>query len=209
MPLWLRARRILGHVRRSMRVDTYDVFTRAVLPEHAGFTAPEGYRFVFAGPEEVAGCDEYHTELSERERELGVRRLSIGHRMVAALHGETVVFTMWINPRNLNVPGEIKRALKDHQWFIYKAYTSPDHRGKGLYKHGMSFVLAEMAREGMTELVGYAHVKKDVSRRGLARLEFGSEGRYYSVRVMGLQHTIVSRQLASRFPVAVPRSDFA
>jgi GNAT superfamily N-acetyltransferase len=206
LPLPVRIRRMLGRVRRSFTVDTYDVFARAVEPEHARFADPDGYRFELATPETVAACETCHTELGERDRELGVRRLGLGHRMVAGLAGDTVVFSMWINPRNLNVPGEIKRALGEHQWFIYKAYTSPDHRGKGLYKVGMRFVLAEMARAGKTQLVGYAHVKKDVSRRGLASLEFTSLGRYYSVRVPGWRHTFVSRALAESFPVAVART---
>jgi GNAT superfamily N-acetyltransferase len=202
----LRIRRALGRIRRRFTVDIYDVFTRDVGPEHATFEDPDGYRFVLATPEMVASCEAFHTELEARDRELGVRRLGIGHAMVAGLAGDTVVFSMWINPRNLNVPGELKRKLGAHQSFIYKAYTSPEHRGKGLYKLGMRFVLHELARAGKRQLVGYAHVKKDVSRKGLAALEFGSRGRYYSVRVMGWQHTIVSSALATSFPESVARS---
>ncbi len=206
VPPWLRVRRFLGSVRRKFAVDTYDVFTRDVTDEHAEFRDPPGYRFAWATAEDIAGCAPYHTELGEQDRELGIARLELGHEAVVAFCDDEVVFTMWMNPRNLNVPGEVKLKLGDHQSFIYKAYTSPDHRGKGLYKIGMLFVLHRLGREGKRQLVGYAHVKKRVSRKGLAALEFESIGRYYSVQIPLRQHTFVSRELSSRFPEEIPRS---
>lgn len=197
---------MLGRIRRSFAVDTYDIFARAVTDEHRHFESPAGYRFAWGTGEDVERCEPYHTELEELDRVLGVERLKLGHRVVIGFSGETPVFTMWLNPRNLNVPGEIKRKLGEHQAFIYKAYTSPDHRGKGLYKVGMRFVLQHMAQAGQTELIGYAHVKKSVSRKGLAALEFSTKGRYRSLHAPRWQHTSVSSELARNFPTPVPRS---
>ncbi len=202
----LRVRRALGRIRRSFALDTYDIFARLVTAEHREFECPAEYQFAWGTEEDIERCEPYHTELNELDRALGVERLRLGHRVVVGFSGETPVFTMWMNPRNLNVPGEIKRKLGPHQAFIYKAYTSPDHRGKGLYKIGMRFVLTFMASQGQTELVGYAHVKKSVSRKGLATLEFTTKGRYYSLHAPGWQHTVVSAELARNFPVSVLRS---
>ena len=202
----IRIRRALGRVRRSFAVDTYDIFARAVTEEHRQFECPPDYRFAWGEPGDVERCEPYHTELEELDRVLGVERLKLGHRVVVGFSEDTPVFTMWMNPRNLNVPGEIKRKLGDHQAFIYKAYTSPDHRGKGLYKVGMRFVLNHMAEAGQTELIGYAHVKKSVSRKGLATLEFTTKGRYHSLNAPGWQHTRVSSELNRNFPIPVPRS---
>ena len=203
----LRVRRTLGRIRRSFGNDVYDVFARPVRDEDRDFEAPEGYRFDWATPEDIEGCDELHTELDEGERTRGVRRLAFGHRAVAAFHGDLVVFTMWVNPRNANVPGLIKRQLGDHQEFIYKAYTSPDHRGKKLYQAGMRFVLADMASRGLTELVGYAHVKKKVSRAGLARLHFHSLGTFRELRAPGWTTVLVSKELSGNLPQAQPRTN--
>ena len=203
-----RLRKFLGRVRRRFVMDTYDVFVRPVPPD-ASCAAPEGYELRFGTAEDVERCEPHHTELDERERREGVRRLALGHRVVLALHGPapgTIVFTMWANPRNLNVPGLMKRALGPGQWFIYKAFTSPEHRGRKLYESGMRFVLAEMRRTGLVELVGYAHVKKAVSRKGLATLDFASAGRVTQVAWPGLRLTLVSRELRRRFPREVPRS---
>jgi len=204
----VRLRRLLGRVRRRFVVDSYDVFLRPV-PADASCAAPEGYEFRFGTAQDVERCDPLHTELDERERRAGVRRLALGHRVVLALHGPapgTAVFSMWVNPRSLNVPGLMKRALGQGQWFIYKAFTSPEHRGRKLYESGMRFVLAEMRRTGLTELVGYAHVKKAVSRKGLATLDFASAGRVTQIAWPGLSLTLVSRELRQRFPREVPRS---
>ncbi len=206
-PLWLRVRHALGRIRRRFSTDRFDLFVRPVQSEDRGFAPPSGYRFAWATREDVSRCDEYHTELDERERLEGVARLGFGHRAVIAFAGDTAVFTMWVNPRNVNVPGALKRRLAPHQAFIYKAYTSPEHRGKSLYKAGMRFVLADMAAEGKTELVGYAHVKKRISRKGLTALDFESRGRFYQVELPGWCHTFVSRDLAAHFPEVTPRSD--
>ena len=202
----LRVRKLLGHVRRRFAIDRFDVFVRPVDPALL-FEPPEGYTFRFGEPADVEGCVERHTELDLRERREGVVRLSIGHRVVLGLAGDTVVFTMWVNPRNINIPGSIKRRLGPHQSFIYKAYTSPDHRARKLYGAGMRFVLADMAREGKTELVGYAHVKKDVSRRGLASLDFRSVGGFTDVDFPLWRHTFVSAALARYFPEPLERSN--
>ncbi len=224
LPQHVRLRRLLGRFRRRFELDVFDVFTRPVPPDPV-FEAPPGYTFRWGSAEDVQRCDPYHTELDERERREGVLRLALGHRVVlgvalgvepgvdAGLEPEpgvdrnVAVFSMWVNPRNLNVPDLVKRKLTAGQWFIYKAFTSPDHRGRKLYEAGMQFVLAEMARQELSELVGYAHVKKSVSRKGLARLSFESAGRLLSVRVPGWQGTFLSRRLEQRFPESVPRSN--
>ena len=200
-----RLRKLLGRLRRRFVLDTYDVFVRPV-PAEASFTAPAGYAFRWGTAQDIADCDPLHTELDERERREGVARLGSGHRVVLGLHGSKVVFSMWVNPRNLNVPGLLKRALTSEQWFIYKAFTSPEHRGKKLYEGGMRFVLSEMRALGLRELVGYAHVKKAVSRKGLAALEFGSAGRVTQIDFPLFATVRVSKDLAARFPRAVART---
>jgi hypothetical protein len=205
MTVFLRLRKLLGRVRRQFGLDAYDVFVRPV-PAEPHFEPPAGYAFRFGTAAEVERCDVHHTELDERERREGTARLGLGHRVVLGLHQETIVFTMWVNPRNLNVPHLLKRALTPRQWFIYKAFTSPEHRGKKLYEGGMRFVLAEMRKGGLTELVGYAHVNKAVSRKGLAALAFDSAGRVHQLRVAGLRWTRLSARLRRRFPREVARS---
>ncbi|TAJ18672.1 MAG: hypothetical protein EPO68_07490 [Planctomycetota bacterium] len=205
-PWWLPLRRALGRARRSVELDTFDVFVRRVEPAHREFRAPDGYRFAWGSAADVAACDEHHTELDARERAAGVARLEFGHRVVLAFHGETAVFSMWVNPRHLNVPGHVKRALRPDQVFIYKAFTSPEHRGRKLYESGMRFVLADMAARGQRELVGYAHVKKDVSRKGLAALGFASLGRFHRFRTPFGSWCRVTHALAASFPQSVARS---
>lgn len=211
-PWWLPVRRGLGRVRRSFEIDTFDVFVRPVEPAHREFRAPDGYRFAWGTPADVEACDEHHTELDARERAAGVARLRIGHRVVIAFHRdpasgrELAVFSMWVNPRNLNVPDHVKRALRPDQVFIYKAYTSPEHRGRKLYESGMRFVLADMAARGLRELVGYAHVKKDVSRKGLAALGFASLGRFHRVKTPLFAWCRVTSELAASFPRELARS---
>jgi hypothetical protein len=201
----LNLRKRLGRVRRRFALDIFDVFVRAV-PGEIRFEPPPGYEFRFGTARDVESCAERHTELDARERREGVQRLALGHRVVLGIHAGTVVFTMWVNPRCLNVPGLLKRALGPRQWFIYKAFTSPEHRGRRLYEGGMRFVLAEMRRAGLEELVGYAHVKKTVSRRGLAALEFVTVGRVRQWRVPGWTWTRLSRPLRARFPCEVART---
>lgn len=207
LPLPTRVRKLLGRVRRSFQLDRFDIFARPV-PDSGAFQSPDGYTFSWAAEGDIDACDEFHTELDENERRLGEARLGFGHLAVLARDAAgTVVFSMWVNPRCLNVPGEVKRRLGEHQWFIYKAFTSPEHRGRKLYQAGMRFTLAEMARRGLTELVGYAHVKKQVSRKGLARLDFEERGRYWALSVPGWNRTLLSSRLRKCFPDAVPRSD--
>jgi len=205
-PLPVRVRKVLGRVRRRFQLDRFDVFARTV-PALEAFAPPEGYVYAWAVAGDIAGCEEHHTELDDRQRAEGEARLGLGHRAVLARDGAgAVVFTMWVNPRCLNIPGEVKRRLAPDQWFIYKAFTSPDHRGRKLYQAGMRFVLTEMAREGLRELVGYAHVKKKVSRKGLAALDFEERGRYWALSIPGLQRTLLSPRLRKCFPEAVPRT---
>jgi len=205
LPPHVRLRKLLGRIRRRFAVDVFDVFVRPV-PGDASFASPDGYEFAWGTAGDLARCDPFHTELDERERAEGQRRLGFGHLLVIAFHRGVPVFTMWANPRNLNVPGLMKRRLEPHQWFIYKAFTSPEHRGRKLYENGMRFVLTEMRRRGLAELVGYAHVDKGVSRKGLAALAFESVGRVTRVDFPLLCFTRLSPELAARFPHAVPRS---
>lgn len=199
-------RKGLSKLRWSIVWDTFDVFVRDVAPEHADFAGPSGYSFSFGTADDVRAFEQRHTELADQARERGARRLEIGHRVVVARSADTAVFTMWINPRHLNVPGFVKRRLASDEVFIYKAFTSPDHRGKKLYQAGMRFVLADLARAGQRRLVGYAHVNKDVSRAGLDALGFRSVGTFTGRGLVRPFHVGVSRELQAAFPHAVPRS---
>lgn len=201
----VRVRKLLGRVRRAFAIDRYDVFVRRVEAD-AAFEDPPGYVFRWGTAADVERCDEHHTELDAFERRAGMARLELGHRVVLGLHGDLPVFTMWVNPRCLNLPGIHKRALASDQWFIYKAFTSPEHRGRKLYQAGMRFVLAQMRREGLGELVGFAHVKKTVSRAGLSAVEFEDAGRLVHVHGPMMAFTRVSPRLAARFPREVPPS---
>ena len=210
-------RRVAGAVRWSFVVDRFDVFVKPVETEHADFTAPPGYSFRFGTADDLALCTAFDTELTERDREQGAKRLEIGHRLVVAVPEpvdadressapQGPVFTMWVNPRNLNVPGHVKRALEADQVFIYKAYTSPDHRGRKLYQAGMRFVLADLASRGARELVGYAHVGKGISRRGLDAVGFGTVGSFLTLGFKRWQRAFPDAKLRGRFPRSVPRS---
>ncbi len=206
MSLHTRVRKVLGRIRRSFEVNTFDVFLKPV-PDPSNFEQPSGYSFRWGTADDIRRCEQEHTELDERERTEGVARLGLDHRVVLGLVDELSVFSMWVNPRNFNVPGLMKRKLRKDQWFIYKAYTSPDHRGKSLYKTGLAFVLDAMSDEGLKELVGYAHRKKKVSRKGLSRLAFGKAGRMTRVDFPGYKHTFVSKELVANFPHELERTN--
>ncbi|MFT5289829.1 MAG: hypothetical protein ACI8QS_001739 [Planctomycetota bacterium] len=202
-------RKALGHVRRSVTFDVYDFFICRYSEHSEGLAAaqpPAGYAIRFASTEEVTGADVLHTELDERERIEGVTRLGFGHRCVAIFHGDLMVFSMWENPRNANVPGLVKRKLSDGQSFLYKAYTSPEHRGQRLYQAGLAFALRSIAAEGKAETVGYAHIKKKASRAGLARLGYHEVGRVRQLTAPGLHRTWADSAFDVSFPDKVPRT---
>lgn len=207
-PAQVGLRRALSRLYWNLHWDRFDVFVRPVSTADADFRAPAGYRFVFGGADLLSRCEALHTELDARDRERGARRLELGHRLVLGLTepGGLPVFSMWVNPRNLNIPGQQKRALNPEQQFIYKAFTSPQHRGHKLYQAGMAFVLQDLCRRGQRELVGYAHTDKHSSRAGLARLGFESVGHYRAVGYGRHQLILNSPALLRRFPRRVPRS---
>lgn len=207
LPVFARLKSAAGRVRWSIVWDTYDVFVRDVVAEDAVFEAPDGYRFEWGTADDVLAFDAHHTELDVTARARGAERIGLGHRVVVGRSDDGVaVFTMWVNPRNLNVPGYVKRRLGDHQVFIYKAYTSPDHRGRKLYQAGMRFVLADLAERGMTQLVGYAAVTKTVSRAGLSRLAFRSAGTFKGYGYRRPWFVATSSALVASFPDAVART---
>ena len=206
----LRVRKALGHVRRSVSIDVFDFFTLASssateIPEP--ILLPDGYSMRFATEADVGQAEVEHTELDEREREEGVVRLGLGHRCISTFFGSQMVFSMWENPRNANVPGLVKRRLRADQSFLYKAYTSPEHRGRRLYQAGLAFALNSIAAEGKSTAVGYAHVKKRASRAGLARVGFGAIGRVRQLVAPRVRRTWPDRAFNSAFPEAVPRTD--
>lgn len=205
-PPWKRLRRTASRLRWSLAADLFDVFVREVTAQDAELQVPEGYRFHYGDTADLARCKLEHTELNQNDIENGQRRLGSDHRVVLGEWEGEPVFSMWVNPRHLNVPGHLKRKLSKHQAFIYKAYTSPEHRGRKLYQAGMAFALADLAARSQSELVGYAHIKKQASRAGLDRLGFHSVGTYRAIGLRPNERVIPSRALNKRFPIRVPRS---
>ena len=206
----VRLRKALGRVRRSVTLDVYDFFVCRWSDHADGLAAiqpPDGYAIRFANADEIAAAQEVHTDLDEREREEGIVRLGFGHRCISVFSGELLVFSMWENPRNVNVPGLLKHQLAPDQSFLYKAYTSPEHRGRRLYQAGLAFALRSIAQEGKAETVGYAHVKKKASRAGLARVGFHDVGRVRQLLAPGLRRTWLDAAFRATFPREVDRTD--
>ncbi|QDU84484.1 hypothetical protein Pla163_15940 [Planctomycetes bacterium Pla163] len=200
-------RKTASRVRWNVVWDTYDVFVREVRDGDDVFNAPDGYSFHFGTRDDVLGCDVHHTELDATDRAHGAERLGLEHRVVVARFDGTPVFTMWVNPRNLNVPHYVKRQLHPHQVFIYKAFTSPEHRGRKLYQAGMRFVLADLAVRGLTEVVGYAARAKKISRAGLGRLDFRTVGSFKGYGYGRPTLVRESKDLVRAFPIKVARTD--
>lgn len=203
-------RKFLGRIRRLFVWDRFDVFRRPVAKSDLNFTNPEGYAFGLASPQEILNCSEMHTELDARERRLGAARIELGHAcVVARVAGDTaapIVFSMWINFRNINIPGHLKRRLPPDHSFIYKAFTSPAHRGRKLYESGMRFTLSELARRGHSTLLGYAHIQKSVSRKGLAALQFETIGVFRTIGLGAVAFTLCNRALNRTLPSVLSRS---
>jgi hypothetical protein len=199
-------RKTASRVRWNVVWDTYDVFVREVREGDDVFTAPDGYTFRWGTRDDVLSCEAHHTELDATDRANGAERLRLEHRVVMARHDETTVFTMWVNPRNLNVPHYVKRQLHPHQVFIYKAFTSPEHRGRKLYQAGMRFVLAHLATRGSTEVVGYAARAKKISRAGLGRLDFRTAGSFKGYGYGSPAFVRESKDLVRAFPITIART---
>lgn len=199
-------RRALSDLRWSIHNDLHDAFVRNVLPADLEPPKVQGYELRFGTAADLDRATLHDTELTPRCIEHGRRRLEIGHRLVVACWDGLPVFTMWVNPRNFNVPGQVKRKLQHDEVFIYKAFSSPDHRGKRLYQAGMALVLCDLAENSMRRLVGYAHVKKGASRAGLARVGFEAAGGWRTVGFKGLHRALCDREFESNFPEQVPRS---
>jgi RimJ/RimL family protein N-acetyltransferase len=146
--------------------------------EHAPQSPPDwpGWSFRLLTPEEVAHhaqdpAYDMGPEMAERMREKG-------DACFAILEGERLANYGFYARRNItpeasglgfDYPGLL---LPPDVAYMYKGFTHPDYRGKGLHGWSIGLALRALAPQGVRALVSNVHWTNEASLHGCAKLGF-------------------------------------
>lgn len=191
-----------GLYRLAQCFMTLDV-SRLVLLEgsSARFTEPTGpsVTFRFLSPEDVRGFAKDATNLLDESH---ADQLNSGHRSCfAALSEGRLAAYAWYTLHEVDAESNRGRqensgvaiSYPDYMAFMYKGFTHPDFRGRGLYGVMNGLAARSLADRGVTHILSTMDWTNVAARRSCRRLGFKELGRTYRWGWGRWMHTHASR----------------
>jgi ribosomal protein S18 acetylase RimI-like enzyme len=167
-------------------------------------SVPEPYRWIWAGPEEIAYIDRHPEATSPTAY---TRRAARGDRCLCIMLGENVVGYQWVTRRagcvmcGFGPRMEIKLfPLAPHQAFAYDIYTYRNYRGRGIGTMLKRLLYLSMKEEGAREVLVLVAPDNHASLRLQLRLGAQPQRIVYTYRIRSWNKTFLGpaqdRQLA-------------
>lgn len=109
--------------------------------------------------------------------------LDRGDRCFGAISEGTLVSYGWYSSLPTPVTEDLTIHFNPAHAYMYKAYTSPAHRGKRLHGTGMGMALGALAQEGSQGLLSYVRSNNFASLRSCFRLGYQDIGVLVAVKM--------------------------
>lgn len=163
--------RIARGIRWRVRHEAeYLILVATPLPEAPPF--PTGYRLVRISRNDASQATRICAAMKATgESEDPLRRLEQGHECFAWERGGVLAAYGWVCYRG-RVFGGRRLADRDGRAFCYQFYTTPEHRGQGLYAALLLHLRHLLGKENVGELVIEVRRDNHPSRQGILRAGF-------------------------------------
>ena len=193
------------------------ILLKTSIADSGSITVPEPYRWIWAGPEEIAYIDRHPEATSPTAY---TRRAARGDRCLCIMQGADVVGYQWVTRRNGCVMCGfspkmeiILFPLAPDQAFSYDVYTYRNYRGRGVGTMLKKLLYQSMREEGAKEVLALVAPHNHASLRLQLRLGARPDRMVYSYRIRGWNKTFLGqaedRQLTEwmeRFKLSLARA---
>jgi len=106
--------------------------------------------------------------------------------------GELVASSGWYSKESVPIDEYFSIRFSDQYTYMYKGFTSPDHRGEYLHAYGMAQALVKVADDGKRGLISYVEVDNLASLRSCVRLGYKIFSSCILLRVFGKSYVMRS-----------------
>jgi len=144
--------------------------------------AEDGYQFGFADKATLL-------ENTGEELSLGAEFIEAacdrGDRCFVVTHEGQIVSYGWYSSKPTEIENGLFFEFSPQDMYMYKGFTSREHRGKRLHAVGLCKAIKELAKERPFRLVSYVESNNYRSLRSCARMGFRPVGLIYIIKAFG------------------------
>jgi GNAT superfamily N-acetyltransferase len=116
-------------------------------------------------------------------RDIHALRFAEGHTAVIGERGAAVAFIAWLAAGRLRIDElALTWRIPPKHAVVYDVYTTPEHRGQGVYTDALAWIRAKLAEENIVRCWIYAEQSNRASIRGISKAGFAYAGSVRSLR---------------------------
>lgn len=150
---------------------------------------PQGIQFRIHGPEAaeilLRAGKEYDLENLSREK---LQEQFDGQELlVCGWYGEKLTYYGWAQFRKRRLARHTSVPIGSGNAFIYRCFTHPEFRGRGIYPAALHFLCAHLAASGFKRAFIDHHVRNTASGKGILRAGFRTAGNYKVTGILGFK----------------------
>ena len=157
-------------------------------------TASDGCSTRWASLDDLDRYPELELTVDRQVRQTARVRLDRGDRCAVGLSQGTPATYLWVTSHVRELP-RLDLPLGGNSIFVYKTFTVPRFRGRGLSQAAIAWALDQYGRQGSRRAFIDIGADNVPSLRAAAKAGFHERGRFLIVGVLGVAFTLMPRKL--------------
>jgi ribosomal protein S18 acetylase RimI-like enzyme len=165
---------------KLLRIEANELFWLEVSSLPTSISTDSDFTYRFLRPEEVAKIA--MDPANQLAVEFADRAFSGRDLCFVASHGDRVASYSWYAPGSIEGRHHVGVAMSypNDVAYMYNAFTHPDHRGRGLYGHGVALAAKALQDRGVQRLITSVNRSNFASLRSCRRMGFKSLGQMWT-----------------------------
>lgn len=186
---------VTRHLKRKLQIVRRFIILHCTLPANTSDKRPEeALAFDWAAADDLTRLIDPALDFRRDDLPKAKQRLLRGDRCIVGWIGDHPVTYAWItfSVRQLSVAS---LPIGSGKAFLYKTFTHPEHRGKGLNTATLSYVLKWCSDAGIREVFIDIHARNFASLAVAGKVGFQKCGAYYVFRFGSLAFAWIPKRL--------------
>lgn len=146
---------------------------------------------------DVLGLDPVEHEVDEEDRRFSLERIAAGDRLFIGEADGQIVFYGWARLDAMEVGHRDEEPLPPGVAYVFKLFTTPRYRGKGIMKAAYSHIAGSLAEAGCSRAILWVYPDNVASIRATLAAGFRRVGSIYDLKILGLRWSRVWRRAAA------------
>ena len=156
---------------------------------------PPGLSFSWVAVSDLGDFHQHEMASTDRSEQISAERLRRGDRCAAGIVDRRPATSLWLTSQLRELPNR-RLPVGGKAVFVYKTFTVPEMRGRGLHRAVLQWALGSLREEGFERAWVDIETTNTPSLRAVKAVGFAEVGRFTTYTLGGVPFTTIPKHLA-------------